>query len=221
MNNFLYASVLSILNEPTMAYADSIYYIAVLTIAIACIVEALYGYRLFFAMRTLNGALLIGVLGYFVGMVVELFLTVPTVNIKAVVGIIFAALGAFFAHHLAIVFDFLIGGGIGYLFGNYITLPILRLFNPYFFDVGPTIWVNALSALILSAISMFFFKHIFISVTSFCCMLTAAYTLGVLIVPVYNTNYVAILVVLGIIGGFFSTIYQFYVNGKNCFDVFI
>lgn len=223
MSDFSYLLYsLGLSEELIIMLADFFYFLVVLAAAILCVLVAFFGYQIFFATRTLNGALISGVLGYlFIGQTVEFFVYEPTVNIKAIIGLIFAALGAFLIHHFYIFFDFLCGGIVGYLLGNYVILGLLRMFFPYFYDKTPTIWVNALTALIFATVFMFFFKHIYIALTSFCGMLTATYILGVLVLPVYNTNYVAILVVLGITGGFLGTIYQFYVSGKNCFDVFV
>ena len=203
-------------------FADYLAFALVLALTLFCVVLAFHGYRIFVAALTLNGAFLIGIIGYILfGPLVNGLINNPRFDFGVVVGLVFAAIGAIFVHYCFAYFKLILGGAVGYLLGDFLILQLLRSMNSYFFDKTPTLWVLAISALIFGALYLFFYKYIYVVTTAFGGMLTAFYFMGILMMPIYGTNYLSVLVVLGVIGGFFATLYQFLVSGKETLDTLV
>ena len=184
------------------AYAQYITFPIVLILAVVAGVLAFYGYTLFKKFLPLFGAVAFGIIG--ASIVAPLIpVTLPIVNLNAIVGIVLAVIGALlmiYAYKLAI---FVIGAGIGFVVGYVVLAPMLSLSGVV------ALIVSGVLALIVAILSLRLFKPIFILVTSVVSLIAVGALGAFVVFAEPSIIFVAVLAVVGLIVGIFAAKKQF------------
>ena len=197
-------------------FINQYFFITLISAAILLIINAFFGYKIFKFAITVESAVGLGIIAYtFIGP--WIFQNPPEkVNLSAILGILFAALGALLAGFFIKTMLFVNGAGLGFFLGSGGAY-LLSANNEFFAQNWVIICVGVLAALILGVLFIFFFKPIYILVSSVLGMSLVGFIISYIVCPDIYVIFSVIMVAIGFIAGIVAAVYQFKKNSKYYF----
>jgi len=192
------------------------FFITLVSAAILLIINAFFGYKIFKFAIIVESAIGLGFIAYtFIGP--WMFQNPPDgVDLSAILGIVFAIIGALLAKFFIKIMLFVNGAGLGFAIGL-ISSYLLSASNEFFAKEWVPYVFGAIAALILGVLFIFFFKPVYIIVSSVFGLAAAGFIISYLICPEIYVIFSVIMTAIGLVFGIVAAVYQFKQNSKYYF----
>lgn len=190
-------------------------FLTLVSAAILLIINAFFGYKIFKFVIVIESSIGLGFLGN--ALLGPLIFQNPPegVNLSAILGIALAVVGALLAMFFFKLMLFINGAGLGFVLGA--VGCYLLSSNEFFAKTWVIIAFGAISAIILGVLFIFFFKPVYIIVSSILGLTAAGFILSYLICPNIYVILSIIMMSIGFIAGIFAAVYQFRKNSRYYF----